>query len=106
MGLATNILLRGFSVRKLLWWLIAGSPGGPNRARILMEIHNRPSNAHQLSERLNLNYKTVRHHLKILEDNGMIVSAGKKSGVKLFFLSDEMIKNYDIFDRINSEQNE
>ena len=64
MGLATNILLRGFSVRKLLWWLIAGSPGGPNRARILMEIHNRPSNAHQLSERLNLNYKTVRHHLK------------------------------------------
>jgi hypothetical protein len=36
----------------------------------------------------------------------MIVSAGKKSGVKLFFLSDEMIKNYDIFDRINSEQNE
>ena len=85
-------------MRKLLWWLIAGSPGGPNRVKILMEIHNTPSNAHQLSERLNLNYKTVRHHLKILEDNGMIVSAGKKSGVKLFFLLDEMIKNYDIFD--------
>ena len=59
-------------MRKLLWWLIAGSVGGPNRGRIIMKLHEKPKNAHQISEELNLNYKTVRHHLKILEENKII----------------------------------
>lgn len=47
-----NLRIKVFFMRKLLWWLIAGSTGGPNRAKIIMTLHERPSNAHQLSEKL------------------------------------------------------
>lgn len=89
-------------MRKLLWWLIAGSTGGPNRARIIITIHDRPSNTHQLSEKLNLNYKTVKHHIKILEENKVIVSEGKKYG-EVYFLSDKMLDNYNHFTKIWNE---
>ncbi|HPX77955.1 MAG TPA: ArsR family transcriptional regulator, partial [Methanobacterium sp.] len=32
-------------MKKLLWWLIAGSSGGPNRARIILMLNERPYNA-------------------------------------------------------------
>lgn len=89
-------------MKKLLWWLIAGSGGGPNRGRIIMELYKRPNNAHQLSEKLNLNYKTVRHHLKVLEENKIVTTEGKKYG-ELYFLSDRMIENYDDFNAIWKE---
>lgn len=84
-------------MKKLLWWLIAGSTGGPNRAKIIMELHDRPYNAHQLAEKLNLNYKTVRHHLKVLEENDVVTTSGKQKYGELYFLSSKMEENYDIF---------
>jgi DNA-binding transcriptional ArsR family regulator len=90
-------------MRKLLWWLIAGSVGGPNRGRIIMELHEMPKNAHQISEDLNLNYKTVRHHLKILEENKIISPSGKHGYGVVYFLSDDMVKNCDIFKEIWNE---
>jgi len=47
------------SMKKILWWLIAGTKGGINRARIIIELHERPYNANQLSEKLELDYKTL-----------------------------------------------
>jgi DNA-binding transcriptional ArsR family regulator len=90
-------------MKKLLWWLIAGSSGGPNRAKIIMALHKRPYNAHQLSEELDLNYKTVRHHLKVLQENNVITSSGKQKYGELYFLSDNMSDNYDIFNEIWDE---
>lgn len=84
-------------MKKLLWWLIAGSTGGPNRAKIIMALKDRPYNAHQLAEKLNLNYKTVRHHLKVLEENNVITSSGKHKYGELYFLSDDMDQNYHLF---------
>jgi DNA-binding transcriptional ArsR family regulator len=89
-------------MRKLLWWLIAGSTGGPNRAKIIMALHKKPANAHQLSNKLELNYKTVRHHLKILGENDIITSKGKKYG-ELYFLSDRMEAEYETFQDIWAE---
>jgi len=89
-------------MRKLLWWLIAGSTGGPNRAKIIMVLHERPANAHQLSDKLELNYKTVRHHLKVLGENNIITSTGKKYG-ELYFLSDRMETEYETFQDIWAE---
>ena len=90
-------------MKKLLWWLIAGSTGGPNRARIIMELHDRPFNAHQLADNLNLNYKTIRHHLKVLEDNEVVTSSGKHKYGELYFLSEKMMENYDVFHDIWKE---
>jgi DNA-binding transcriptional ArsR family regulator len=68
-------------MKTILWWLIAGSKGGINRAKIIKELHDRPYNANQITERLGLDYKTVRHHLKVLSENGIIESnSGEKYG--------------------------
>ncbi len=86
-------------MKKLLWWLIAGMKGGINRARIIKTLNERPYNANQLSEELDLDYKTVRHHIKVLEQNNIIKSTGEKYG-KMYFLTDKMEQNYDIFNEI------
>jgi DNA-binding transcriptional ArsR family regulator len=89
-------------MKRLLWWLLAGSKGGINRARIIKLIHERPYNANQLAEQLDLDYKTIRHHLRVLEKNNVITSAGsggKKYGA-MYFLSTSMDMNYEIFEEI------
>jgi DNA-binding transcriptional ArsR family regulator len=86
-------------MKKLLWWLIAGMKGGLNRAKIIKALNDRPYNANQLSEELHLDYKTIRHHIKVLEDNDIIKSTGGKYG-KMYFLSNSMENNYDIFNEI------
>ena len=83
-------------MKKILWWLIAGTKGGINRARIINELNERPYNAHQLSEKLELDYKTVRHHIKILEENKLITSTGEKYGT-MYFLSSQLEDNYKLF---------
>lgn len=87
------------AVKRLLWWLIAGSEGGLNRARIIMTLNEQPYNAKQLAEELNLNYTTVRHHLKVLEKNNLITTTGSKYG-KMYFLSTLLMENYDQFEEI------
>jgi DNA-binding transcriptional ArsR family regulator len=58
--------------RSLMWYLLYGTRGGPNRRRLLEALEVTPANAHQLADRLGLDYRTVRHHLRILETNGAI----------------------------------
>ena len=79
-----------------LWWLIAGSKGGENRARIILELHRSPYNANKLAQKLSLDYKTIRHHIDVLEENNLVKSTGEAYGA-LYFLSDEMEKGFDIF---------
>ena len=86
-------------MKRLLWYLIAGTNGGVNRARIIKCLQERPYNANQIAEKLNLDYKTVRHHIKVLEDNNIIVSSGDKYGT-LYFLSSDMENNLDVFEEI------
>jgi len=87
------------SMKRLLWWLIAATRGGVNRARIIQMLHERPYNTNQLAEALNLDYKTVQHHLRVLEKNKIIVSSGERYG-KMYFLSDAMEENYGLFEYI------
>jgi DNA-binding transcriptional ArsR family regulator len=58
--------------RSLMWYLLFGTRGGPNRRRVLEQLERSPANAHQLSAFLALDYRTVRHHLKILERSGAV----------------------------------
>ncbi len=84
-------------MKRLLWWLLAGSRGGVNRAEIIRTLKERPYNAHQLSEALRLDYKTVRHHLKILMENGVVVAQGKEQYGAMYFLSTAMEQGYQDF---------
>ncbi|MBN1761519.1 MAG: winged helix-turn-helix transcriptional regulator [Methanomicrobia archaeon] len=83
-------------MRRVIWWLIVGTKGGVNRARIIRALNERPYNANQLSEVLELDYKTVRHHLKVLLDNKIITVAGDGYG-SVYFLSSGMEEEYEVF---------
>jgi DNA-binding transcriptional ArsR family regulator len=77
------------SYERLLWWLFVGSAGGSTRAVILRAIREEPRNAQQLSQALKFDYTTIRHHLKVLETNRIVITQGEKYG-KLYFISEQM----------------
>jgi len=86
-------------MRKVLWWLIGGSRGGRNRLRIITTLDEEPMNANQLADDLDLNYKTVRHHLELLEDNDVVTTMGGDYGT-MYFLSDRMAANMDVLESV------
>jgi DNA-binding transcriptional ArsR family regulator len=87
------------AVRRILWWVFTGNRGGPNRARIIIAIKERPLNANQLSQLLGMDYKTIRHHLSVLMKNRLILEVGEGYG-SMFFISPELEQNYEEFRRI------
>lgn len=87
------------AVKRLLWWILAGSAGGLNRGRILEELFKTPHNANELSKVLNLDYKTIRHHLRVLEKNRLVTFTGSGYG-KTYFPSDMLEENVEIFREI------
>jgi len=87
------------AVKRLLWWLLAGSVGGVNRGRLLEELLKRPHNANELAKILELDYKTVRHHLKVLDKNQLVTYSGSGYG-KIYFPSDLLENNLEFFNEI------
>jgi len=87
------------SLRRLIWWILAGSSGGQNRGRIIQLLRERPRNAHQMAKELGLDYKTVRHHLDVLMDNQMLSARGEGYG-RMFFLSPMLETNFAAFEEI------
>lgn len=81
--------------KMILWMFIAGTRGGANRARILSLIKETPMNAHKIAKSLNLDHKTVAHHLKILTKNEFVKKAEKTYGAE-YQLSDIMSKNQNV----------
>jgi DNA-binding transcriptional ArsR family regulator len=86
-------------MKNILWWLIIGSKGGINRAEIIKALRERPYTAVQLAEHLKLDYTTIRYHLKVLQDNNIIDTTGKKYG-ETYYLSQQMESNYNLFQEI------
>jgi len=84
------------AIKQLLWWLIAGSEGGYNRAQIIHILNDHPYNANQLAKKLNLDYKTIRHHLDVLVKNNLLTYTGSKYG-KMYFISQPLEESYELF---------
>ncbi len=89
-------------LRRLLWHLLGGARGGENRARIISELRIRPSNLNQLASKLNLEYRSIQHHINILKKNAIVVSEGEKYGMT-YFLSPWFEANIATFDDICSK---
>jgi len=87
------------SFKHLLQWLIAGQRGGVNRGLIINALREEPKNANQLASLLGLDYRTIRHHLGILEKNRLLTSMGEPYG-KMYFLSKELEENFEVFKEI------
>lgn len=86
-------------MEKALWYLLAGTRGGPNRVRLIRAIEDRPRNANQLAEHVDLDYNTVRHHLDMLVDHD-VIEPGESEYGKLYFLTDRFEHNEETFETI------
>jgi DNA-binding transcriptional ArsR family regulator len=80
-----------------LWYLIAATRGGINRGRILRILHERPYNANDLATQLTLDYKTVRHHLDVLHENGFVMTLGQEGYGTLYSLSPRLQVHFEDF---------
>ena len=78
--------------RKLLFYLFTSTRGGFTRLRIIMSLLDKPYNTHQLSQELELDYKAIQHHMKVLEKNNMVSKIGEKYGA-IFHLSNFLEMN-------------
>ena len=91
-------------LRRLLWSLIGATRGGENRARIIHELKNRPSNLNQLSKKLGLEYRSIQHHIEVLKKNYLVTSQGERYGLT-YFLTPWLESHYDIFEEILKKLN-
>ena len=87
-------------MKNLLWYLIAGTKGGETRGRVIELLNKNPCNANKIADMLNLDYKTVRHHLQVLEKNNIITAVNKGNYGAVYFLSEIMKANLPIFSEI------
>lgn len=78
--------------KKLLCYLLQETRGGNTRALILKELIDKSHNANQLAQALNMDYKTIRHHLCVLMKNGIITN-GTEGNTSVYYLTKNMESN-------------
>ncbi|VVB56531.1 Bacterial regulatory protein, arsR family [uncultured archaeon] len=76
-----------FDMEGVLWHLLAGTRGGPNRAAILRLLAKRPYNLHQMARSLNVGYKTIIHHVEVLVRNDLVECTPEKRYGEMYYLT-------------------
>jgi len=95
--------------KRILWYVFFATRGGESRIRIVDKLAERPYNINQLSKELKMDYKTILHHIKVLEDNKIILPEEKKYGTIYFHspMFEQGMKMFnDIKERIFREKKE
>ena len=54
---------------------LTGTRGGLVRLKIIIMLEKSPQNINQISKRLCMDYKTIQHHIRVLEKSGLIKSS-------------------------------
>ena len=91
------------NLRRLLWYVLAGTRGGLMRIRIIERIKERPYNANQLKDAIGVDYKTIQHHLKVLLENRILMTSEEKKYGSVYFLSPLVEKNIGMVDEISKK---
>jgi len=99
LGAGETLVVSMDSFERLLWWLFAGSAGARTRSLVLFSLKEQPKNAQQLSQSLHLDYTTVRHHLRVLETNKIVLAEGDKYG-RVYFVSEVMESHWQTLEGI------
>ena len=81
----------------MLHYLFLASRGGAMRWRIVVSVAAAPRNMNQLAEDLDVNYKTVQHHVRILEENDVLIASKAGSYGAAYFMTARMESHLAIF---------
>jgi DNA-binding transcriptional ArsR family regulator len=92
------------AIKRMAYWLLEGTKGGPTRIRLLAILEKKPMNMHKLSQTAEMDYKSIEHHISLLEKNGLIGCMGNGYG-KMYFVSDELLAQKEIMAKIRGEKN-
>ena len=92
-------------MEKALWYLLVGTRGGRNRVRIIRSLDERPRNANQLAEAIEVDYNTVRHHLEMLVEHNVLEKGGEDYGA-MYFLTDQFEHNRETFENVTEHMEE
>lgn len=57
-------------------------------------------NANQLASAVNLDYKTIEHHLRVLKENGIVTSSEKEAYGAVLFLTSTVEEAWPIVEEI------
>ena len=74
-------------MKRLLYWLLEGTKGGPTRVLLLSLLSKKPMNMRQLALCAGLDYKTVEHHVDLLVKNSVLECSGNGYG-QVYFVTD------------------
>ena len=88
-----------YAAKRLFWFIFAGSRGGLTRLKIISSLKENSSNTNQLAKELELDYKAVQHHIRILEKNNLIIKSEEKYGAT-YSLSSFLKINMEAFSEI------
>jgi predicted transcriptional regulator len=89
-------------LRRTLWFLLGGKRGGENRARIIWSLRVKPSNINQLATELDLQYKAVQHHIKILVGSSLLAPSGQGYGA-VYLLTQWFEHHFQQFEQISAK---
>jgi len=93
----------------VFWILFVKSRGAVNRIRIMSVLRKKPINRNQLAIELGVDYKSVQHHLKILQGKNLVKKMGNKYDVKYcvstLFENSEFVFD-EIVDKLKKQHNQ
>jgi len=90
--------------KMMFWFLFGSSRGALTRTKILNLLQRQPSNANQISQKIDLDYKAIKHHLETLEKNNLIGKFEVGYGAT-YFVTNLFEENKTIFDEIITKLN-
>lgn len=92
-------------MEQALWYLFVGTRGGSTRVDIVAALDDRPRNANQLAEAIDMDYNTVRHHLDKLGDHD-VVERGQEGYGGMYFLTDRFEAHREAFREITAHMDD